>query len=599
VVRTLQRYITIALSLILFITLATFPIVSYAQSDEVQVELDPASGTVEDVFRYAIIVSGNEASSPPTLTPSEDFTAQYVGTSSNIEIINGATKSEVHYLFELTPRRAGTLKTPEGSVQVGGSTRIITPLNVPISRASGASSALQRQRQIQKQGVFLTRELSKKEVYEGEQLATTLKLYSKHTVAQGSFNELTYDDFWKENLGEPTAQTVRYSGEQYFLHQVSHALFPLRSGTLTIPPAALQLVVRMRGSSVPRSLSRFQLFDPDFFGMTQNKKLTVRSQPTRLTVKPLPAIPKALLSGLAHEHVAVGDLSVSLGYNTDSIELGESKTLTVTIQSTGNIRPIDKLTLKTPKWIKVYHDAPEEVVASHGSQFSLKKRFRLSLVPEKGGEVELPGITLLRFSPEKGEYERVTTRPIRFQVKGPDLAPASDQPIGDAQGGVRGEIAGEQPAQQTLYRFEEEGLLEKFSRTLTLPVSLFLFTVALLVVATIWLLVLLRRRYVESGLRTPAKNDLQRAATALELREAFIRELSAILGANHGESYRGYLLEQKLEEHIADQALRDSVTQHLDTLDSLSYGGSTPPEELGTLTTRSEVLIEHVREDLR
>ncbi|MCB0331076.1 MAG: BatD family protein, partial [Bdellovibrionales bacterium] len=500
---------------------------------------------------------------------SEDFTSSYSGSSSNIQIVNGQTTSQVSYMFNLTPKRAGTLRTPTGTIEIDGQLKTIKPLTVPITvhhsqqpTSSSPGTPLK--------DVYLVRDLSKNKVFEGEQLITTLKLYSRLRVTRGSFDSFAYDGFWKENLGEPRVRTIRNNGKPIALHEVQHALFPLQSGDIELPPAILKLTVQEPMKSGP--MSGFRLFDPDFFGMTRTKEITVRSEPTTLQVLPLPPVPENLRGARSHEQIVVGDLSLSLGVDTDSVTLGEGKTVVVNVESDGNIRPIDSLTLEIPKGMKIYNDTPEEVVALRGGRFFLKKRFRISLVPDHAGDYEIPGFSLLRFDPKAQKYELVKTRLIHFTVA---PSPSGQTSLAPAEGGretASPEQLGETSSQR-VYRYQEETILEYLGRTISWSLSLFFFTLTLLLFGTFW--VVKNTVFAPAVAASPRSNHsgIERTSNPLQLREEFVRDLSQLLDSSgNREVFRGYLLETKLQEQITEAALLTAITRHLDRLDAISYG---------------------------
>ena len=563
---------------------AYFPL-SLSASEPPQLELSPNSGTIATIFELSVISRSPEQTSRPQLEASEDFTVSYAGQSSQIQIVNGSASSEIRHLFRLTPNKIGDLKTPRGVIYVGKQQHEIMPLSVRVRKEPQEKTARQG---TETRDITLSRELSESSVYIGQQLNSTLTLDSLFNVRQGSFDELTYDQFWKEDLPRTAPQVIERNGRRRFVHQIQHALFPLKAGELTIPPAILQLQIER-----PRSSSnRFSFFDSGFFQMSRIEETSVSSGATPIRVLPLPPLPSNMEGAVSHPHIPVGDLSVSLGLNTDPITVGESKTITVTVASDGNIRPIDELQLQIPSSISAYPDTPSDSKEMNGDGVLMKRTFRISLVPKKEGAFEIPGVALRFFNPRTAQYAWARTRDIQLTVhKNKDLNIQREVP--PTNGEEVDLTESERSLEQVVYRFEEESTLERLSRSISLSLALFSASMVILLLAGIYALYRLRRPVIETG----AVLFPTHVGHPLQLREDFIRSLSSALGAPAGESYRGYQLEREIEAALQDTELRTLLLRHLERLDAASYGSygtDDSQQELSVLSEQSQYLLEQV-----
>ena len=569
----------------LLVALFTYVPLPLLASEPPQLELSPNSGTLSTIFDLSVISRSSEQTSRPQLEMSNDFTVSYAGQSSQIQIVNGRASSEIRHLFRLTPNKIGDLKTPRGVVYVGKQQHEILPLSVRVRKEPQEKTAREG---AETRDITLSRELSKSSVYIGQQLNSTLTLDSVFNVRQGSFDDLTYDRFWKEDLPRTAPQILERNGRRRFVHQIQHALFPLRAGELTIPPATLQLQIER-----PRSSSnRFPFFDSGFFQMSRIEEASVTSGATPVRVLPLPPLPSDMEEVASHAHIPVGDLSVSLGLNTDPITVGESKTITVTVESDGNIRPIDELQLQIPSSISAYPDTPKDSNEMSGGTVRMTRTFRISLVPKKEGAFEIPGVALRFFNPRTEQYAWARTRDIRLTVyENKDLnierdAPPSKEKEMDPKESERSQ-------ERVVYRFEEESFLERLSRSISLSLALFSASMVILLIAGVWFLYRLRRPAIERDtvlFPTHIRHPLQ-------LREDFIRSLSSALGAPAGDSYRGYQLEREIEAALQDQELRTLLLRHLERLDVASYGTDRADDrgqELRALSEQSQQLLEQV-----
>lgn len=559
-------------------------------SDPPQLELSPSSGTLATIFELSVISRTQEQISRPQLETTEDFKVSYAGQSSQIQIINGSASSEVRHLFRLTPSRVGELKTPRGEIYIGNQKHEITPLSVRVRQESPDRSKTDTKGT---RDLVLSRELSDSTVYIGQQLNSKLILESAFNIQQGSFDELTYDQFWKEDLPRPTPQVIERNGQKRFTHQIQHALYPLKAGELTIPPSTLQLRLER-----PRSLSsRFPFFDSGFFQMTQIEETSVSSNATPIRVLPLPPLPSNMQSGAAHPHIPVGELSVALGLNTDQIAVGESKTITITLESDGNIRPIDELQLQIPTEISVYADTPKDSNTTTDGRVLMKRTFRFSLVPKKEGSFQIPGVAIRFFNPRTKQYDWARTRDIYLTAyQSSHLEERKETPSTNIKDMTLVESGSSQ--ERIVYRFEEETLLERLSRSISLSLALFSASMVILLIAGVYALYRLRK---PSPLDTSPLVLPTHSRHPLQLREDFITLLSSALGAPARESYRGYQLEREIESSIQDMELRTLLLRHLERLDAASYGTHSSDEveqDHEALSEQSQYLLEQVSQRL-
>ena len=552
-----------------------------------QVYLSATSGSLEDIFELSVVSNSSGGVSQPRFEPSADFSVSYAGQSSQIQVVNGIATSEMRHLFLLKPKRIGELETPKGIIQIAGQAHEIASLPVRIdtrTKERGEKNSSNGDEQIS-----LSRDLSRTSVYVGEQLISTLELSSDSKIHQGSFDELTYDQFWKEDLSRPRPEMRQRNGQTTYLHQIRHALFPLTPGSLVIPPAKLQLRVERK-----RPLSgRFSFFDSGFLRMSQIEDVTVISESTPLEVLPLPTLPESMSDGGAHPHIPVGEVAISLGLNTEPIEAGQSKTVTISIESDGNIRPIDKLSLDVPESISVYADTPVDTDISTTERFRMKRTYKLSLVPKKGGTFDIPGVAIRFFNPKLRQYAWAKTRDIRL-IATSQPASAVLQGAPAERPRTREDIEQGESKERVIYRYREESLIERLSRSISLSLALFTASMVILLIFCVNAILRLRVKRPQQGTPSVLAGDF---AHPLQLREHFIERLSSLLGAKDGESFRGYHLEQEIDSHILSEQLKIILSRHLERLDSASYGSEVDAgnqEELKHLLSESQSILNEV-----
>jgi hypothetical protein len=150
------------------------------------------------------------------------------------------------------------------------------------------------------------------------------------------------------------------------------------------------------------------------FGLPQARVKHVPTQTAPLTVRPLPPAPPGF-SGL------VGDFTLTAQLGKTTVGVGESVPLTVEIVGTGSV---DGFQLELPEIpdAQVYRDASTDQARLEQGRYLASKRFTNVLVPTRPGELRLPALEVVVFSPTAGEYVTLTTDPGVMQVSGQDVS---------------------------------------------------------------------------------------------------------------------------------------------------------------------------------
>ena len=143
----------------------------------------------------------------------------------------------------------------------------------------------------------------------------------------------------------------------------------------------------------------------DFFNENRGKVLekSISSKKAYLKIKPLPreGRPKDF-TGL------VGEFSVIGGLSTRNLKVGDTTTLTVSIEGQGLTESLGKYSPTFPSHIKIYEDKPTNEQKYELRRGLLSKRVhKFALVPTKTGTIDLQKITLSYFSPQKQKYVKV------------------------------------------------------------------------------------------------------------------------------------------------------------------------------------------------
>jgi hypothetical protein len=241
---------------------------------------------------------------------------------------------------------------------------------------------------------FLHTVVSKKRCGVGEMIVLRVYLYTSWSVAAAPLvREPGTDGFWVENLdtgGKQVAnqEEVQIGGRTYERAELRRiALFPVRSGKLTISPALVEIEVRRGG----------------FF--SRSKTVRRASAPVVVTVDPLPD------SGApaGFDPANVGSFSFRADLDRAAVRVGEPVTLTMTARGAGNVRNAVLPKIGEIDGVKVYDPESEVDVVAREDSVAGTLTSKVMMIPKRPGSFEVPRIEWSYFDLESKTYKTLTS----------------------------------------------------------------------------------------------------------------------------------------------------------------------------------------------
>jgi hypothetical protein len=246
--------------------------------------------------------------------------------------------------------------------------------------------------------------------YEGQQIIYTFTLFNSVEATNAKFRKPDFAGFTAKESKDPrTYRTVR-SGREYQVTEIDFVLIPLQAGAITIEPAVLSLDI-VRRQQRRRNAPFDSIFKDPFFSGHRLESKVYRTEPLAVDVRPLPAV-----SGSRPFSGLVGRFRVHAEVEQSRLKVGDSTTLAITVEGSGNIMDADQPELKIPEAFKVYQDNPEEDIRLENTGFSGRKIFRLALVALKPGSYTLGPVELNYFETSTGRYEIAASQPIAISA---------------------------------------------------------------------------------------------------------------------------------------------------------------------------------------
>lgn len=251
---------------------------------------------------------------------------------------------------------------------------------------------------------FVYADVDKTTVYEGEQVTTNWYIYVKGTIEaidRAKFPDLK--GFWKEIIEEVPGLSFSpaiVNGIPYKRALLaSHALFPIKAGTVVIDEFKIKATVRNQTE----------------FGWGQPHEYTKASRRMPIAVLPLPIEGKPLsFSG------AVGQFQIQTQVDGMRVKAGQPFALKIRFEGQGNAKLIELPPIEWPSSLTVFDTKSESKFFKNGQSY---KEFEILLIPNQEGEIKIPLITFSYFDPQQKKYVTKTTEELHL------TAIKSDQPL--------------------------------------------------------------------------------------------------------------------------------------------------------------------------
>lgn len=294
----------------------------------------------------------------------QDFEILDRRSETQLSIVNGRQAAVVRLLLTIEPRRTGELQIP--AIDFGDlSTR---PIRLSVEPAPQLEPG-------DLPPVFIEAELTPGEgpYYVHAQFGLIVRVFYQLNLTEAAISQPEPSPASVRLLQETPYQAER-GGERYRVLERNYAIFPERSGELTIP--SMQLTGRLVER---RSNGAWQ-------PTVRGRRVRVESEALSLNVESRPAAFTGSTWQPARDFVL--SQSVSSG---KALRVGEPVTRTVMVDAVG----LEENMIVEPAWpevpdSRIYPDQPQGITRDDGHWVLGHKEFRYAVVPEKEGELVLP-----------------------------------------------------------------------------------------------------------------------------------------------------------------------------------------------------------------
>ncbi len=408
------------------------------QAAAVRAYVQPEAARPNQVINYVITVQDGQVQSLPNLRfPLQIGQTSGVSTSQQVSIINGRQSVSLQLSWGIAATEPGDFVIPTQTIIVDG--QPVTTNEVKLSVGQGDAPKVNGQAGEDKNAPILQIELSKKEIYQGEVMPVTCSLYvpRQTQLRRLGLIEIEKSDFAIARFPQTNEQSSTIiDGQSYYVLSFRSTLSSLRTGDLKVGPAKLEMLIE-----VPMEGQQSQILPPGFpqgffGGVSEPRKLEVKSQQVTLRVLPLPTEGKpANFSG------AVGDFQMTATATPNELTVGDPVSVEIAVSGAGNFDALNTPNLVSTGGWKLYpakrYNIEGQIDQNQTPTLERRVGYSQVMVPEAVHN-EVPPFELTYFSSTDKKYVTLRTAPIPMNMK---PAPAAAEALIGAASTVVAEVA--------------------------------------------------------------------------------------------------------------------------------------------------------------
>ena len=331
-----------------------------------------------------------------------DFMVGRTSVSSQTSMINFKTTRTTTWTTVLIARKPGEFVIP--AFDVDGVKSQTIEIKALAADSATATSA---------QDLFITTQVSAREIYVQQQITLTVKLHFSAELKRGSLTEPTLPSANILQIGKDKESENIINGKRYRIIERIYAISPQQSGDVILKSPVFSGEIIMPSSR--RS---------NFLSFADSKPVSVIGDDISLTIKPIPTQING--SWLPSELVA---LHQEWQPTPAQFKVGEPITRTITLTAAGlSEAQLPEITMTVPQGLKVYPDQAELHTGLNNERLVSQKVANFAIVASQPGEYQLPDITIPWWNTvtNKAEIAKIPGQKITV-LPNSDIAPAAEQ----------------------------------------------------------------------------------------------------------------------------------------------------------------------------
>lgn len=279
----------------------------------------------------------------------------------SLRTVNGNMVGDITWTYRLAPRTTGKLTIPALTFQ-GAESRALTieVVDSPPPAQNGAP-----------RDAFIELTTDKAEAYVQEQIILTVSLFFRGNLVRGELSDPEHPHALIEPLGKQQESSRTRDGVHYRVVERRYAVFPQKTGTLSLPALRFEGQARNQDGSLAFLRDSATLFD--------------------IPVKDVPAD----FSGSTWLPATELTLSETGMPGTLALNTGDNLTRTLSLKATGlPAEALPPLPEAVPDGLRSYPEAPEREASAGSAGITSTLTQTRALVPVQAGGLRLPAIRI-------------------------------------------------------------------------------------------------------------------------------------------------------------------------------------------------------------
>jgi hypothetical protein len=350
---------------------------------DITVSLDRNPVNLDESFQIMFTTTESPDDDPDFTPLEQDFSILNQTNSSSSSWVNGKSSKTVLWTVNVMAKHLGSLVIPaiKFGKDVSNSSTVLVADNATKKTVNTDED------------LYIEVEATPENPFIQSQVFYTLRLYTKVDISQARLNEPDLADAVIERLGEDSNYNTQVNGLNYSVTERKYALFPQKSGQLTIKPLILTAEV------LTNSRPSFN----GFFNSQMSKTKRVESKAITLNVKPVPT------TFTGKHWLSAEQLVLKQEWSGDiqQMKVGEPLTRTLSLIAKGTtVGQLPELnTTETNDHLKAYPDQPVLQEQKKVDGLLAFREEKIALIPSKSGSYTLSAIEIPWFNTKSQKME--------------------------------------------------------------------------------------------------------------------------------------------------------------------------------------------------
>ena len=355
---------------------------------------------------------------------------------TQIDFGSGRMVASGVYYYTIIPLREGHFEIPPFEVNADGHKHTTTLQKLvvqagtapaprpapamPLPPGGGSNQQQQQPEDPDSKLAYAEIVVPKKTIYAGEVVPVEMRFYFSERVGFRMANDeppqVSGEGFTVSKPAPPNQTEETVDGTNYRVLTFKTSITAVKSGEMQLPTMALHGILRIPTKGPAGMQDIFGQFFGGQGGFTDDREVSITTDPQSIRVKALPAAGRpANFSG------AVGDFTISATADPAKVAPGDPITLKVAVTGRGNFDAMGEPTLVDSDGWRVYPPT-SRFEKSDSIGYAGTKTFETPMVAQQP-QTHTPIMEFSYFDPDKAKYFTIRTQPVAIEAAASASAP--------------------------------------------------------------------------------------------------------------------------------------------------------------------------------